>query len=204
MIGVVFPSATGVFDALGLTDFSAIDPARLEWKRGFGSAVHKAVEYLVFGKLDWDSVPDAIIPAVVGIESWLKQVQYEPLAVEEKKIIVLNGMKVGGTLDHRGSLLYKGKRRPCILDLKTGSKYSATWLWQVGAYSGGAPKIQGDVYVGCALQVDQEGNTTPFWVDTLKAKNEFVILLSAANLAANAKLVKFKNLGGRLTWGQQQ
>ena len=191
--GVVIPSVTGVFGALGLSDFSMIAPDVLEWKRGFGNAVHKAVEYLVFGKLDWESCPDEIIPAVVGIESWLKLVEYQPLSVEEKKIIVLNGMRVGGTLDHRGSLIYKGKRRPCILDLKTGSKASETWAWQTGAYTGGAPKLEGDVYVGCALQVDKDGRVTPFWVDTLKAKSNFIILLAAANLAVNAKLAKFRN-----------
>lgn len=191
--GTIIPSVTGIFDALGLTDFSGIDPAVVEWKRGFGSAVHKAVEFLVFGKLDWDSCPEEIIPAVVGVESWLKSVEYQPIAAEEKKIIVLNGMKIGGTLDHRGSLIYKGKRRPCILDLKTGSKASPTWKWQVGAYTGGAPKLDGDVYVGCALQVNKEGKATPYWVDTLKSKQEFALLLAAANLVANAGLVKFKH-----------
>jgi hypothetical protein len=191
--GVVIPSVTGVFDALGLSDFSMIDPAVLEWKRGFGSAVHKGIELLTQGKLDWDTCPDEIIPAIVGVESWLREVKYEPLAAEEKKIIVLNGMKIGGTLDHRGSLIYKGVRRSCILDVKTGSKYSPTWPWQVGAYSGGAPKLEGAVYVGAALQVNKDGLAKPFWVDTLKAKQEFVILLAAANLAANAKLIKFKN-----------
>ena len=191
--GVVIPSVTGVFGVLGLSDFSMIAPDILEWKRIFGTALHRCVELLVMGKLDWDSVDDALIPAIVGVESWLKFVEYQPLAVEEKKIIVLNGMRVGGTLDHRGSLIYKGKRRPCILDLKTGSKASETWMWQVGAYSAGAPKLEGDVYVGCALQVDKDGGVTPFWVDTLKAKQHFIILLSAANLAVNAKLAKFRN-----------
>ncbi len=191
--GAIKPSVTGVFDALGLSDFSMINPETLEWKRGFGSAVHRGVELLVFGKLDWDSCPDEIIPAIVGVESWLKAVQYEPIAAEEKKIITLNGMQIGGTLDHRGTLLYKGKRRPCILDLKTGSRASKTWTWQVGGYSAGAPKLHGDVYVGCALQVGKDGDTNPIWVDTLKAKQEFIILLAAANLAANAGLVKFKN-----------
>jgi hypothetical protein len=192
--GVITPSVTGVFDALGLSDFSMIAPDVLEWKRGFGSAVHKGVELLAFGKLDWDSCPDEIIPAIVGVESWLKAVQYQPIAAEEKKIITLNGMKIGGTLDHRGSLVYKGKRRPCIIDLKTGSKVSETWTWQVGAYSGGAPKLDGDVYVGCALQIGKDGDVNPTWVDTLKAKQNFIILLAAANLAVNAKLAKFKNM----------
>jgi hypothetical protein len=192
--GVITPSVTGVFDVLGLSDFSMINPSVLEWKRNFGSALHKAIELLVFGKLDWDSVDDALIPAVTGTEQWLKHVEYQPTAVEEKRIITLNGMKIGGTLDHRGSLVYKGKRRPCIIDLKTGSKVSETWTWQVGAYSGGAPKLDGDVYVGCALQIGKDGDVNPTWVDTLKAKQNFIILLAAANLAVNAKLAKFKNM----------
>lgn len=191
--GRVLPSATGVFDALGLVDFSGIHPDVVEWKRLFGSAVHKAVEFLVFGKLDWDTCDERIIPAVTGVEAWMKQVGYVPVAAEEKRVISFNGMKVGGTLDHRGSLVYKGQRRPCILDLKTATKYSSTWPWQVGCYSAGAPKPEGGMYIGCALQVDKEGGVTPYWVDTLKAKSEFQILLAAANLAANAKLIRFKN-----------
>jgi hypothetical protein len=191
--GAVIPSVTGVFDALGLSDFSAINPEVLEWKRQFGTAVHRGVELLVQGELDWDTVDEPILPAVTGVEQWLKTVEYQPIAQEEKKIININGMLVGGTLDHRGSLIYKGKRRPAIIDLKTGSKYSATWTWQVGGYSAGAPKLTNDVYVGVALQVDKDGKVTPFWVETAKARQEFAILLASANLAVNARLAKFKN-----------
>jgi hypothetical protein len=191
--GRVIPSVTGIFDCLGLSDFSNIDPSVLEWKRGFGSAVHRGIELLVYNKLDWDTCPDEIISAVVGVESWLREVKYEPISSEEKKILTINGMRVGGTLDHRGSLLYKGLRRPCILDIKTGSKYSSTWPWQVGAYSAGAPKVEGAGYVGAALQVNKDGQVKPFWVDVLKARQEFTLLLATANLVVNAGLKKFKN-----------
>lgn len=191
--GSVKPSVTGVFDALGLSDFSAINPEVLEWKRTYGTAVHKGIELLVADELDWDSLDEAIIPAITGVEQWLRAVQYESLAQEEKKVICINGMLVGGTLDLRGSLIFKGKRRPCIIDLKTGSKASATWGWQMGAYSRGAPKLDGDVYVGCALQVGKDGDVNPIWVDTIKTGSEFTVLLAAANLAVNAKLAKFKN-----------
>jgi hypothetical protein len=192
--GAVVPSATGVFDILGCSDFSMVDPEDLEWKRGYGSAVHKAIEYLVVGKLDWDTCPDEIIPAVVTIEQWLRQIGYEPVASEEKKIISFGGMLVGGTLDHRGSLLYKGVRRPAILDLKTGTKYSKTWDWQIGCYSGGAPKVSGAGYVGAAVQVKKNGKIDPHWVDGLKAQREFQILLAAAYLKLNAGLAKIKNV----------
>ena len=186
--GTIIPSVTGVFDALGLSDFSMIDPSVLEWKRIFGSALHRAIELLVFGRLDWDSLDDALIDAVVGVESWLREVKYEPVSSEEKKVFTINGMRIGGTLDHRGSLLYKGVRRPCILDLKSGSKYSPTWLWQIGAYSVGAPKVEGAGYVGAALQVNKDGKVKLFWADVLKAKQEFTLLLATANLVVNAGL----------------
>ena len=192
--GIVVPSATGVFDILGCSDFSMINPEDLEWKRNYGSGVHKGVEYLVYDKLDWDTVDDVIIPAVTGIEQWLKAVQYQPLAVEEIKIITINGMEFGGTLDHRGSLIYKGIRRSAIIDVKTGSKYSKTWDWQIGGYSGGVPKVEGAGYIGVALQVNKEGKVNPHWVETLKAQREFCILLAAANLKLNAGLAKIKNV----------
>ena len=192
--GVIVPSATGVFDILGCSDFSMIDPETLEWKRNYGSGVHKGTEYLVYNKLDWDTVDDVIIPAVTGIEQWLKSVEYQPEAVEEKRIINFGGMKVGGTLDHRGSLVYKGVRRPAIGDLKTGSKYSKTWDWQIGCYAGGAPKVGGAGYIGVAIQVNKDGKVTPHWVDVLKAQREFQILLAAANLKLNAGLAKIKNV----------
>ena len=192
--GVIVPSTTGVFDILGCSDFSMIDPETLEWKRNYGSGVHKGTEYLVYDRLDWDTVDDVIIPAITGIEQWLKAVQYEPLAVEEKRIINFGGMKVGSTLDHRGSLIYKGVRRPAIGDLKTGSKYSKNWDWQVGCYAGGAPKPGGAGYIGVAIQVDKGGKVNPHWVDVLKAQREFQILLAAAYLKLNAGFAKIKNV----------
>ena len=190
--GSVVPSTTGVFDILGCNDFSMIKPEVMEWKRVYGGGVHKGIEFLVFKKLDWDTCDEVIIPALTGIESWLKAVQYEPVAAEEKRIITLNGMQFGGTLDHRGTLLYQGKRRDAIIDVKTGSKFSKSWEWQLGGYIGGAPK---GAYVGVDLQVDIDGKVTPHWVpDTLKAQREFCYLLAAANLLLNAGMRKIKGV----------
>ena len=192
--GTVVPSTTGVFDILGCNDFSMVKPELLEWKRVYGGAVHKGVELLAFNKLDWDTVDDVIIPAITGVESWLRAVKYEPLAGEEKRIITLNGMMFGGTLDLRGTLIYKGARRHAILDVKTGTKYSKTWEWQLGGYIGGAPKIPAG-YVGVDLQVNQDGKVNPHWVpDTVKAQREFCYLLASANLLLNAGMAKIKGV----------
>jgi hypothetical protein len=193
--GTSVPSTTGVFDILGCADFSMIKPDVLEWKRLYGGGLHKGIELLAFQKLDWDSVDDILIPAITGIEQWLKAVKFEPVAAEERRIITLNSMQFGGSLDLRGSLLYKGVRRSAILDEKTGSKYSKTWEWQLGGYIGGAPKPESGSYVGVDLQVDMDGKVTPHWVpDTLKAQREFCILLAAANLKLNAGLAKIKGI----------
>ena len=192
--GAVVPSTTGVFDILGCNDFSMVKPELLEWKRVYGGAVHKGTEYLVYDRLDWDSCGEEITPVLRGIEKWLQEVYFQPLAAEEKRIITLNGMQFGGTLDLRGTLLYKGNRRHAILDIKTGTKYSNTWEWQLGGYIAGAPKKEKG-YVGVDLQVDMEGNVNPHWViDAFKAQREFCILLAAANLKLNAGLAKIKGV----------
>lgn len=193
--GAVVPSTTGVFDILGCNDFSMIKPEIVEWKRVYGSAVDRAVEFLVFRRLDWNSCDEVIIPAVTGIEQWLKAVQFEPLAAQERKVITLNGMEFGGTSDLRGTLIYKAVRRHAIIDVKTCSKVSGTWPWQLGGYIGGAPKLEGAGYVGVDLQVDKDGKVTPHWVlDTLKAQREFCILLASANLLLNAGMRKIKGV----------
>jgi hypothetical protein len=53
--------------------------------------------------------------------------------------------------------------------------------------------VEGASYVGAALQVNKDGDVKPFWVDVLKAKQEFTLLLATANLVVNAGLKKFKN-----------
>ena len=68
--------------------------------------------------------------------------------------------------------------------MKTGSKYSPTWPWQIGGYSAGVPKVEGSGYVGAALQVDKDGQVKPFWVDVVKARQEFTLLLATANLSS--------------------
>jgi hypothetical protein len=190
--GIIVPSTTQVFDILGMSDFSMIDPVVLEWKRNFGTGLHRALELLVFGKLDWDSLDDCLIEPVVGLETWLKSVKYEPEAAEECCVWTVNGMQVGQTLDHRGSLIFKGQRRPAIIDLKSGSKRSPTWDWQLGSYYGGAPKPSSGGYVGVVLQADMKGGITPYWVDLAKAMREFVILLCAANLKLNNGMAQLR------------
>jgi hypothetical protein len=192
--GFPVTSTTGVFDALGMVDFSGIDPERVKWKQGYGLATHRASEFVVYDSLDWDSCDPVIVPAVTGIEQYLKAIQYEPEAVEEKKIVTVNGMKYGMTLDHRGTCMYHGTRRSIVIDLKTCSKSSPTWNWQGGAYVKGSGKAKAGSWLCLILQVNLVGKTTPHWIEPIRAAREFEILLAAANLKINAGLAKIKNV----------
>jgi len=187
--GIRVPSTTQIFGILGLTDFDGIPPDVLEWKRNYGIAVHSAVEFLVSDDLDWDTLDEAIIPAVTGLECFLKKIEYQSEAAEERKVHSLFGMKYGLTVDGRGTMLYQGKRRHVIFDLKSGVKASPTWKWQIGGYVAAQPKVEGG-WMGLVAQFDKAGEVTPHYVEVVSAQREFQILLAAANLKLNAGLAK--------------
>lgn len=187
--GTVVPSTTQVFSLLGLTDFSGVPEATLEWKRNFGIALHKAVELVAVNDLDWDSVDEQIKPALTGVDEYLKQIEYVQETTEQRMVHTHCGMSYGLTTDGTGTMMFQGKRRHVILDLKTGSKFSPTWAWQLGGYSLPQAKVDGG-WLGLILQVDVEGKTTGHYVDVVKAAREFQVLLSAAILKINAGLAK--------------
>ena len=163
----------------------------MEWKREYGNAVHRAVEYLAFNDLDWDSLDDAIVPAVTGVEAFLKKVEYHAEAAEERRIHSLYGMEYGLTVDGRGTLMYRGTRRSVIVDLKSGVKASPTWYWQIGGYVAAQPKVEGG-WLGLIIQFDKEGIVNPIYVDTMKAQREFQVFLAAATLALNSGVAKIQ------------
>lgn len=187
--GIEVPSVTQIFDLLHLTDLSAIPQATLEWKREFGNSVHRSVQLLVEGDLDWDSCDERAIPAIVGIEQRLKQMQFVSHAREENRVYTLCGMRYGGTLDHRGICIYQGKERHCVIDLKTADRESPTWKWQVSAYSVGLDKVPGG-WLGIVLKVGRDGDVTPYYYDVFSGIREFQCLLAACILGINTRLYK--------------
>lgn len=187
--GTIVPSVTQVFTLLGFSDYSMIKPETLLWKQRYGIAVHSALEYLIQGDLDWDSLDMEIIAPVAGIEQWLKQRNYVTEAAEEAKIVSLYGMEFGMCLDHRGRIEHQGKERSVIIDLKTASKEEPVWKWQLGAYSLGQGKVPGG-WLGAMLKVDEEGIVKPFYYDLFSAAREFQTLLATVILGINNGLYK--------------
>lgn len=183
--GVVVPSNTQVFEIHGLSDFSMVNQEDLEWKRIYGDAVHVATQFAVQDDLDWDTLDGAIEAPVRGIKQRLDEMGFELEATEEIRIASLCGMEYGMKLDLRGSVLHHGKRRKAIIDLKTGSKFSKTWEWQLGGYLQPQMKVPGG-WLGIILQVAPAGKVTPHYVNDVEAaKREFHILLAAAILKLN-------------------
>lgn len=191
--GTIVPSCTKVFEILGLSDFSMVNAADLEWKRNYGDAVHSAVEYMVTGDLDWDTLDPEIEAPVTGIKERLDAMKFEVEATEERRIANICGMECGMTLDLRGTIEHQGKRRHAIIDEKTGSKFSKTWEWQTAAYTIPQPRVPLG-WMGIVIQVNPDGKITPHYVKDIEAaKREFQVLLAAAILKINNGYAK---LGG--------
>ena len=58
-----------------MVDYGLIKAEILARKSTIGIATHLAVEYLVSGSLDWDSVAPEVLNYVVGAEQWFKEQQ---------------------------------------------------------------------------------------------------------------------------------
>jgi hypothetical protein len=188
--GTIIPSTTQIFSILGLSDFSRIDPEILEWKRCYGGAVHSAVEFLVAGDLDWDTLDENIVAPVTGIAQRLEELDFKVEATEERRVANIFGMEYGCTLDLRGTIFHQGVRRNVVIDEKTGSKFEKYWDWQIAGYLLPQPKTPLG-WMGLVLQVDPRGRITPHYLKNPEAaKREFQTLLAAAILKINSGYAK--------------
>lgn len=93
--GLAVPSVTQVLDPLN--DWSGIDPWVLERARAVGSEVHAAVNLMVRGVLDWDSLDDLIACRVRGAQRYIEESGIAVIASEVQ--VASAGLRVAGTLD---------------------------------------------------------------------------------------------------------
>lgn len=174
-------SVTQVFQMMGLVDYAGIKQEVLERKSKIGIAVHKAVEYLAENALDWDSVDELAMPYVVAAEEWIKGMKFESLERERQGIHLVNGMSYGYMYDHRGRMVFRGRMREVIMDLKTCDKESPTWGLQTAAYALAAPKLPGGQrYLRAVLQVKPDSTMKTFYYDDPADENSFLYMLYCA------------------------
>src|ERR1700693_5852774 len=93
MTGMIVPSVTQVISLLGMVDYSHIREEILARKSLLGTAVHRAVEYLCQGCLDWDSVDETAMPYVVATETWMREQEFVSESQEGRGICEISGMK---------------------------------------------------------------------------------------------------------------
>lgn len=166
--GRIIPSVTQVFGLLSMTNFEFINREVLARKSQIGVAVHSAIQFLCEGVLDWDSVATEAMNYVVAGESWIRDQGFTSLEQEGQGICTLpTGAAYGYSYDHLGTMVYKGRLRHVILDLKTTTQTSPTWKLQTSAYAMAAPKLPaGERYLRCILQLKPDGRFTPHYFES--------------------------------------
>lgn len=173
-------SVTQIFQMMGLTDYSGVDPEVLEHKSEIGVAVHKAVELLLMKNLDWDTVDEAAMSYVVGTEVWFRNMRFELASCEQQGIHSVFGVHYGYQYDQRGWLWYQGERRPVIVDLKTAVEASPIWALQTAAYALAAPPVKGERYLRVALHLQKDGRVKPLYYDDPQDEKTFLYMAYCA------------------------
>lgn len=172
------PSVTQVFSLLGMIDYDTVSKEVLARKSQIGIAVHSAIEFLTEGALDWDTVDERAMPYVVAGETWMKEQGFMSLEQERRGIHIVGGMAFGFQYDQRGTMMYKGRLRHVILDLKTTVATSPTWKLQTAAYAIAAPKLPtGERYLRCILQLKADGRFTAHYYEDREDENSFTYAL---------------------------
>jgi hypothetical protein len=156
-------STTQMLSLAGLTDYSMVKQSVLEWKSQIGIAVHAAGHYLLEGDLDWDTLSDPVVPYVTALEMWADQMKFKAESSEQTGICSVNGMQFGYRFDHRGTLLWQGKRRKALVELKTVTAPSIpAWRLQTAGYEIASPRVE-DGYLRVALQLRKDGTFRPYY-----------------------------------------
>ena len=122
-----WPRVTAVLRAVGLAPvFPGVAPSVLEAAQARGTAVHEAVEALVYGYLEEAEVPAPAAPYVSAFRKFLAEASFEPIAAE--RLVEHAAWRYRGHVDLVGWL--HGHR--ALVDVKTGDADGAAV--QVAAY----------------------------------------------------------------------
>ena len=122
------PSVNQVMEGVGVQDYSFIPAHERDWYFTRGSFVHYAVELLLKGELDWDSLDERIVGYVRAAERFIKDTGFKPICIE--KPLYHPDWGYAGTGDVVGTI----DGREIVADWKSG--IVSSWVkWQTGAYA---------------------------------------------------------------------
>ena len=83
--GAEYASVTRVLEGVGASPPYAPD----RWQKAFGTAVHKAAELAIWGKLDFERTSPEIIPAINGLMEKVEEMKIRPIATEVRGVHLL-------------------------------------------------------------------------------------------------------------------
>jgi hypothetical protein len=129
----VVPSVSQVLELAGIDDLRGVPRFNVKRAAARGQAVHTATQFLDLKKLDQHSVSPEIAGYVMGYEQFKRDTGFHPIAIEERGIGQISGMKFGYCIDRVGILF----DRLAIVDLKTASKAFDWWAIQTAGYAEG-------------------------------------------------------------------
>ena len=149
----------------------------LEYKRGLGKAVHKAIELMEAGTLDVDSLDPAIVPFVGAWSKFKAEAGFTVLHSE--MIVVSKKLRVAGTLDLTGM---RENDDVELLDLKAVWAMGAETAIQTAGYAILYEEMTGvKVQRRGGLQLLRDGTYKYFPYKDANDRNVFMACLTVHN-----------------------
>lgn len=131
--GCVIPSVTQILESNGFSDFSQVPAEVLNRSSLFGKAVHKTIELHCKGTLDILSLDNNLVPHLACWKSFILDFDYSFQQAEVKGYC--EKYRFCYTFDQQGTLLFKGRRWNCLIDIKTGHPKQCDKVQVNGGYA---------------------------------------------------------------------
>lgn len=125
--GEVLPSVNQVLSGVGICDYSMIPEADRDRYFTRGTYVHKAMELLLRGELDWDTVDDSILGYVRAGEKFILDTGFK--MIRQEIPLYHSAYKYAGTFDAIGKI----GDVAVLVDWKTGAVLDHV-KYQIGGY----------------------------------------------------------------------
>lgn len=129
--GLHIPNVTSILKPI--SPYRFFDEQAMEKARKKGVAVHHMVEWECKGTLDLTTLPEWIKPAY---DEWMKFKRHSQFIMLESELRVYNNIaRYAGTLDLYGTIVIKGKKYYCYIDIKRSMLGGSTIGYQIAAYT---------------------------------------------------------------------
>lgn len=164
-------SVTQVLEAVGISDFTGVDPDVLWWAQQRGTMVHRAAHYINQHNLD----PETVDERIGGyVEAWRAFRRDHELQVHHSEHIVHRRLTIRGnpvirpaktdlhiigTLDVAGLIKKHG---PVIADIKTGEE-AESWPIQLAPYAMAYTERSRYTHKRLVVQVRRDGTYKLHW-----------------------------------------